>query len=744
VRVRDWSLRRKQLVSFGLVLLIMSAVQIYSIRSMQAIRVEVDEVSQNRLPRALAISDVNLGTSRLRINQLQLTLATDADGRAALTATSVDLIDQINAALDDYRERRVRSPAEDQFSDEERRFYEAFDAAWEEYQDLSFAFYGLLADGEVEEAVDLLTGDGQQVFERLNESLVRLVSANRAESLEAASRATETFRSTRGISMLWLLATIGLSVVIAGALSHLISGPLTELERASREVAQGDLDVQLAVGGQDEVGSLAQSFNRMTQALREARAERERQAEQLRVQNRELAAAMRDLEETQQQLLLREKMASLGDLVAGVTHELNTPIGAAHSGMDVSRRCLVRLEAALTQAAPHLDEGGLRDAERALRVLRENLANGGVALERISSIVDSLRNFARLDEAEHQRADLHEGLESTLTLMHAELLGAIEVQRDYGDLPAVYCNPGQLNQVFHIVLKNAATAIGEAGTIRIASECDGEGCASAFTTRAAASPPNGSSGSSTSASRGAASGCACPRDCLRPTASWSATAAPSASTARPGRARRWNSNCRSPDAPEAQRAARLPGPLQFQQTLLAPETSAVAGETAVGTDDAVAGYDDGQRVEAVRRAHGPHRRGPADLPGQVRVGPGLAVGDALQRLPDEQLELGAGHRQGQRESAQLPGEVGADLFLRAGDHLGAAGYEGGAQSLPQSAHLRRQGAPVDELQQAECLVGGADEHRSQRCRQAIDTHDGGAIDGRGRRAEVALKGLVEA
>jgi two-component system NtrC family sensor kinase len=120
---------------------------------------------------------------------------------------------------------------------------------------------------------------------------------------------------------------------------HLISGPVTELEKVSREVARGDLDVQLAVHSSDEIGSLANSFNQMTQELRQARSEREQQAEQLLVQNQELATAMRGLEDTQQQLLLREKMASLGDLVAGVTHELNMPIGAARSGVDVANRC---------------------------------------------------------------------------------------------------------------------------------------------------------------------------------------------------------------------------------------------------------------------------------------------------------------------------------------------------------------------------------------------------------------------
>lgn len=467
MRVRDWKLRTKQLVSFGLVLMIMSAVHFYTIHNMRAIRVELDEVSQNWLPRALAISDVNVSTSRLRINQLQHALTADADARQVLTETSIGLIDQINASLDDYRELRSQALAQDRFSEEERQHYAAFDSAWESYQDLSFEFYSLLADEEVHAAVVLLNGDGNRVFTQLNEALVRLVSVNRLESLQAAARAAQTFHSARGISSLLLLGTIALSVFITGALVHLISVPVTELDRASREVARGDLDVQLSEHGADEIGSLARSFNQMTQALREARGERERQAEQLRVQNEKLAAAMRDLEDTQQQLLLREKMASLGDLVAGVTHELNTPIGSARSGMDVSTRCVERMESVLDSVTEHLDDGARQQVARSLRVLRESLDNSDVAMARITDIVESLRNFARLDEAEYQRADVREGIDSALKLMHAELLGGITIDRQYGEVPQIHCNPGQLNQVFHIVLKNAAAALGSSGTITI-------------------------------------------------------------------------------------------------------------------------------------------------------------------------------------------------------------------------------------------------------------------------------------
>jgi methyl-accepting chemotaxis protein len=445
MRVRDWKLRTKQLASFGVVLLIMAAVHFYTIHKMRSIRVELDEVTTSWLPRALAISDVNLSTSRLRIVQLRHAFTSDPEARKGLTRASVGIIDEINVSLDEYRAMRSGAPARMRLWEEERDDYQTFDEAWEAYQDLSFRFYELLDQEATLEAVELLDGEGQQVFASMSASLTRLVAVNRLEARQAASRAADTFHSARGISTLLLLATIALSVFIAGALVHLITVPVTALERASDEVAGGDLNVRLEEHGSDEIGRLARSFNQMTQALREARAEREQQAEQLRVQNQELAEALRELETAQQQLLLREKMASLGDLVAGVTHELNTPIGAAQSAVDVASRCAQRIEAAVAEATAGLTADQRQALERAVPALEQNLANTRVATDRILAIVNSLRNFARLDEAEHQAADLHEGLDSTLTLMHAELLGHIAVERRYGDLPMVDCNPGHVH-----------------------------------------------------------------------------------------------------------------------------------------------------------------------------------------------------------------------------------------------------------------------------------------------------------
>ena len=97
-----------------------------------------------------------------------------------------------------------------------------------------------------------------------------------------------------------------------------------------------------------------------------------------------------------------------------------------------------------------------------------------LATTRIVEIVRSLRNFARLDEAEKKQVDIHEGIESTLTLLHHELKQRVDVVRDYGELPEIECYPNQLNQVLMNLLTNALQAIEGPGTITIRTRCAGE------------------------------------------------------------------------------------------------------------------------------------------------------------------------------------------------------------------------------------------------------------------------------
>ncbi len=186
--------------------------------------------------------------------------------------------------------------------------------------------------------------------------------------------------------------------------------------------------------------------------------------EKKREENIELEETLRELRETQQQLVLQEKMASLGNLVAGVAHEINNPIGVVNSSADVINRCMNKVETAFQDEAPDTAK-----IIKTMNLLKNNNHLIQTAGDRIATIVKSLKNFARLDEEEFQEADVHEGLESILTLLGQEIQERIKIVKNYGELPKVYCSPSQINQVFMSILMNAIQAIDGTGKIDIST-----------------------------------------------------------------------------------------------------------------------------------------------------------------------------------------------------------------------------------------------------------------------------------
>lgn len=176
----------------------------------------------------------------------------------------------------------------------------------------------------------------------------------------------------------------------------------------------------------------------------------------------------RQLEESQTQLIQTEKMAALGNLVAGVAHEINTPLGSVNSNNDVIELSFRRMSEYLAALPPAVDDRRPEpDLAEVREIVAEAIRTNRIACERIVKIVRSLRSFVRLDEAERKKVNIHDGIESTLLLVAHELKRRITVEKDFGQVREIECYPNQLNQVFMNMLVNAAQSIDSEGVIRI-------------------------------------------------------------------------------------------------------------------------------------------------------------------------------------------------------------------------------------------------------------------------------------
>jgi len=191
--------------------------------------------------------------------------------------------------------------------------------------------------------------------------------------------------------------------------------------------------------------------------------EREQAEKELRKSYDQLNETLQKLKSTQAQLVQSEKMASLGNLVAGIAHEVNSPIGVISSAVDINSIGLKKIENIVKDSDIKEDD----DLQQTISILRDNNQVVATASDRIAEIVKSLKNFARLDEAKFQQSDIHEGLENTLTLLNHELKEKVTVVRNYSEVPKIFCYPNELNQVFMKILRNASQAIENKGTIKI-------------------------------------------------------------------------------------------------------------------------------------------------------------------------------------------------------------------------------------------------------------------------------------
>jgi signal transduction histidine kinase len=204
----------------------------------------------------------------------------------------------------------------------------------------------------------------------------------------------------------------------------------------------------------------------------------------LETQHMDLENAYNELKMVQSQVLQQEKMASIGQLAAGVAHEINNPMGFILSNLNTLKRYLERVSEYMTVQTAAVQRCSVKcgnsnilaeiaETRKALKIdyitgdldnlIKESLEGA----DRVKKIVQDLKNFSRVDESEFKTADINAGLESTINIVWNELKYKTTLVKEYGDIPLTVCNPGQLNQVFMNMLVNAAHAIEKQGEIRI-------------------------------------------------------------------------------------------------------------------------------------------------------------------------------------------------------------------------------------------------------------------------------------
>lgn len=285
------------------------------------------------------------------------------------------------------------------------------------------------------------------------------------------------------IFMTSVLLLIGIAIIYSTiqVVKKLIE-PIHTLVDATEELSKGNLDVKANIITEDEIGQLAVSFNRMAKDLKENINELQeyknelelkvtQRTEELEKSNTDLSEAYKQLKSTQAQLVHSEKMASLGQLVAGVAHELNNPINFIYGNMPHLKNYIDDIKQLITKYETiDIDD----DEKVEIQELKEDInwefmlpdldllikdCNNGA--QRTKDIIQDLKNFSRIGEAEFKTSDIHQGIDSTLNILSSSIKNKIEIIKDYGDFGKIECYPDQLNQVFMNLISNAVQAMPE-------------------------------------------------------------------------------------------------------------------------------------------------------------------------------------------------------------------------------------------------------------------------------------------
>lgn len=285
------------------------------------------------------------------------------------------------------------------------------------------------------------------------------LGASKSEAKEVLKNVNFAFITVVGAVIVLLIITILVT-------SNWFLKPLYDLVEALQSFESQEQAVTIPVKNDTEIGLLTESFNEMSKKIWQARSD-------LRKKITELEDANKELKETQTKLVHSAKMVSLGQLVAGVAHELNNPIGFIYSNMthlkEYAEKLIALADAAEKQPQnlPALKEE--YEFEYIVKDLPKLVASCQDGARRTRDIVLGLRNFSRLEEAKLQEIDVQQSLDTTLNLLQGEIKNRVEIHRQYEPTPLIHCYASQINQVFMNILSNAVQAIEGTGHIWIST-----------------------------------------------------------------------------------------------------------------------------------------------------------------------------------------------------------------------------------------------------------------------------------
>ncbi len=389
----------------------------------------------------------------------------------------------------------------DKGEEKDKEFFSNVNKANRALVEMEYKSIELVNNGQTEEAVKILESnkywDQKRIFEQGLGDYVRRGGTKYDEALSnsteavnlATKQAQNLLKTSTWLVLIFSVVALILAVGAGLLISRSIYVPILKLKAAAAEIGKGKLNTQIEIKSTDEVGQLAASFKKMLNDLKKTTTsidnlnreiiDRKKAEESVRLAYEELEKSNKELKEMQSQLVQSEKLASIGQLAAGVAHEMNTPVGFVASNFETLENYMKKIKELLQMYGELLGEieasekTELSDKANTISKSQNDMKidfilkdlpglfnDSREGIDRVTSIVQNLRDFSRIDQpGSLDKYNINAGIKATLVVAQNEIKYDADVETELSDVPLIFCNAGQINQVLLNILMNAAQTI---------------------------------------------------------------------------------------------------------------------------------------------------------------------------------------------------------------------------------------------------------------------------------------------